>query len=196
MKKTTIILMVALFGGSLALSAQQPDSKKKTLGEKVGRFLDKTKTNLENAGHDLGDAIGFEDRIEGKSDLLKVNGAFYMPLYEKNLYTGDSAQSYRNACITIFKKKYPMTEIQTVAIPQTDWVLKTIENDAGIVGYEQTLFCYIIAKDGKEGYINAKFIFSQYKNVGQSYMRVKDSWPKWERTDILTNSVYNQLLNQ
>lgn len=194
MKKFWYLGFVLLLGAVTNVSAQKQDKKKVRFEEKVSKFLKKTKKNLEQAGHELGDAIGFEDRIDVKSDLVKVNGSFYMPLYSTDLYKGEDALTYRNTCTQLFRKKYPKVSIQSVAIPQKEWVLETVEKDGELVGYQRTLHCFIIARDGDEGYVNAKFTYQQYKNVGQEFQNVKGWWPKWERTDFMTNSVYDQLL--
>lgn len=195
MKKKGYIVLVLLLGAVTNVSAQSQDKKKEPFEEKVSKFLKKTKKELEQAGHELGDAIGFDDRIGGKSDLLKVNGSYYMPLYSTDLYKGEDALMYRKTCTQQFRKKYPKVSIQSVAIPQKEWVLETVEKDGELVGYQRTLHCFIIARDGDEGYVNAKFTYRQYKNVGQEFQNVKGWWPKWERTDFMTNSVYEQLLN-
>lgn len=194
MKKTTIFLAFLLLGATLNMSAQQPNKKKKTFEEKVSKFVKQTKKELEQAGHELGDAIGFDDRLYSKADLLRVNGSYYMPLYSKDLYKGEDALTYRKACTQQFRKKYPKVSIQSVTIPQKEWVLETVEKGGELVGYQRTLHCFIIARDGDEGYVNAKFTYRQYKNVGQEFQNVKGWWPKWERIDFMTNSVYEQLL--
>lgn len=195
MKKIGYIVLVLLLGAITNVSAQSQDKKKEPFDKKVSKFWKKTKKELEQAGHELGDAIGFNDRIDGKSDLLEVNGSYYMPLYSKDLYKGEDALTYRKTCTQLFRKKYPKVSIQSVAIPQKEWVLETVEKDGELVGYQRTLHCFIIARDGDEGYVNAKFTYQQYKNVGQEFQNVKGWWPKWERTDFMTNSVYEQLLN-
>lgn len=194
MKKFWYLGFVLLLGAVTNVSAQKQDKKKVRFEEKVSKFLKKTKKNLEQAGHELGDAIGFEDRIGVKSDLVKVNGSFYMPLYSTDLYKGEDALAYRKTSTQLFRKKYPKVSIQSVAIPQKEWVLETVEKDGELVGYQRTLHCFIIARDGDEGYVNAKFTYQQYRNVGQEFQNVKDWWPKWECTDFMTNSVYEQLL--
>lgn len=194
MKKIGYIMVFLLLGAATNVSAQSQDKKKEPFEKKVSKFWKKTKKELEQAGHELGDAIGFDDRLSGKSDLLKVNGSFYMPLYSKDLYKGKDALTYRKTCTQLFRKKYPKVNILSVVIPQKEWVLETVEKDGELVGYQRTLHCFIIARDGDEGYVNAKFTYRQYKNVGQEFQNVKGWWPKWERTDFMTNSVYEQLL--
>ena len=195
MKKIGYIMVFLLLGAATNVSAQSQDKKKEPFEKKVSKFWKKTKKELEQAGHELGDAIGFDDRLSGKSDLLKVNGSFYMPLYSKDLYKGEDALTFRKTSTQLFRKKYPKVNIQSVSIPQKEWVLEAVEKDGELVGYQRTLHCFIIARDGDEGYVNAKFTYQQYKNVGQEFQNVKDWWPKWERTDFMTNSVYEQLLN-
>lgn len=194
MKKIRYIVVVLLLGAATNVSAQSQDKKKEPFEKKVSKFWKKTKKELEQAGHELGDAIGFDDRLSGKSDLLKVNGSFYMPLYSKDLYKGEDALTFRKTSTQLFRKKYPKVNILSVVIPQKEWVLETVEKDGELVGYQRTLHCFIIARDGDEGYVNAKFTYRQYKNVGQEFQNVKGWWPKWERTDFMTNSVYEQLL--
>lgn len=195
MKKIGYIMVFLLLGAATNVSAQSQDKKKEPFEKKVSKFWKKTKKELEQAGHELGDAIGFDDRLSGKSDLLKVNGSFYMPLYSKDLYKGEDALTFRKTSTQLFRKKYPKVNIQSVSIPQKEWVLEAVEKDGELVGYQRTLHCFIIARDGDEGYVNAKFTYRQYKNVGQEFQNVKGWWPKWERTDFMTNSVYEQLLN-
>ena len=194
MKKIGYIMVFLLLGAATNVSAQSQDKKKEPFEKKVSKFWKKTKKELEQAGHELGDAIGFDDRLSGKSDLLKVNGSFYMPLYSTDLYKGEDALTFRKTSTQLFRKKYPKVNIQSVSIPQKEWVLEAVEKDGELVGYQRTLHCFIIARDGDEGYVNAKFTYRQYKNVGQEFQNVKDWWPKWERTDFMTNSVYEQLL--
>ena len=194
MKKTLIILSVVLLGTALTASAQKQQPKKQSFEKKLSKFLKETKRGMEQAGHEIGDAIGFDDRIGKQADLLKVDGSYYMPLYDKDLYRGDSALAFRTECTKLFRKKYPQVNIRSVAIPQEKWLTETVEKDGEIVGYQQTLYCYVIGRDGDDGYINAKFAYSRYKDIGQPYQRLKGMWPQWERTDILTNDIYAQLL--
>ena len=58
------------------------------------------------------------------------------------------------------------------------------------------MYCYAIAQDGEEGYINAKFTFQRYREVGGEYQPLQEKWPKWERTDVLSDKVYNKLLTK
>ena len=54
----------------------------------------------------------------------------------------------------------------------------------------------IIAKDGNEGFVNAKFVFERQKKVGDATMDNLVKWPLWIRTDVLPNEVYAKLLKK
>ena len=92
-----IMLAVVLFP---AVTSAQSDStavssKKEKFSEKMSRLLKRARTSMENAGHELGDALGFEDRIDtGSADSILIEGAYYMPLYDTNLYKGSDAMVY------------------------------------------------------------------------------------------------------
>ena len=62
-----------------------------------------------------------------------------------------------------------------------------------MTGYVQTLYCYVLAKDGDDGYVNARFVFQRQKEVGQQYEHVDGRWPLWERTDVIPMATYEQL---
>ncbi len=132
----------------------------------------------------------------GKSDgedVVKIKGAYYMPLYGTNLYKGDDANRLRAACQKLFASRYPKAVMKSSALPQTAWL--TEENVKGdkTVGYTQTMYCYIVAEDGTGGYINARFAYKRYKDEGGKYAPLSDYWPKWERTDFPTAAVYEKL---
>ena len=90
----------------------------------------------------------------------------------------------------------PQTDWALGSAPQTDWETTTVEVDGLVEGYAQTLYCYIIAKDGNEGFVNAKFVFERQRKVGESTMDNRVKWPLWMRTNVLTNEVYGKLLKK
>ncbi len=181
----------------LASTPVLAQSKKKTKSKSFSEYVNDAKTSLERVGHQLGDAIGFDDRLKGEnSDEIKVNGKFYMPLYTVSLYQGSDVEAFKDSCRHIFMNKYPQAKISSVTLPQEGWISESVKDNNNIIGYLQTLYCYIIAKDGNDGYINARFAFKRYKDVGKDFGTVEGSWPKWERTDVLTNSTYNELLTK
>jgi hypothetical protein len=74
--------------------------------------------------------------------------------------------------------------------------LDSVLEQAKTLGYVETLYCYVLGQDSGDGYINAKFMFKRYKNVGGSYQPLKATWPKWVNTNVLTNKVYDKLLEK
>lgn len=165
-------------------------AKKKTLKENMDSIWNQMKSDATDASQKVRGALGFEDR---HVDETKIDGTYYMPVYSVNLYKKEDGQSLKLACEKAFKARYPQAVIMTEAIPQEDWLTESVKKEKVVVGYSETLYCYILAKDGAEGYINAKFVFQRYKKVGGSYAPVAGKWPSWERTDAVPNAVYKQL---
>ena len=191
-----IMLAVVLFP---AVTSAQSDStavssKKEKFSEKMSRLLKRARTSMENAGHELGDALGFEDRIDtGSADSILIEGAYYMPLYDTNLYKGSDAMVYPDESRKLFAERYPDVEMLTVCLPQKEWITETIRMGKTVVGYRQTMHCFIIGKDGDDGSVNAKFTFRRHKEAGNQYKSVSGQWPLWEKTDIIPNNIYEKL---
>ena len=197
MKRVLSMLTAAMLLAVAPLSAQNKKTgTKESFGKKVSKFWKKTKKEMEDAGHELGDAIGFEDRIAREDDLVKVDGTYYMPIYKVNQYKGADADEYCEASRKKFGARYPNADIQSVVIPQGDWISKTVKQNDKIKGYQQTLYCYVLARDGNDGYIYAKFVYARYKDVGGTYNPVSGMWGTWERTDVIPNATYTKLLNK
>ncbi len=129
-------------------------------------------------------------------DLVKVEGNKYMPLYTTDLYKGGDGATYKSECRNIFLARYPKATIKSVVIPQTAWTTEEAVKSGTTIGYTQTLYCFIIAADGSGGYLNARFAYKRYKAVGGTYAPLAAVWPKWERADALTPSVYEKLLKK
>lgn len=194
--KNVIIIGAVLSLAVFTSCSSTKEGNNDSLGGKVGRVLSDTKSSMENAGHQFGDAIGFEDRVNPEEDYIRVSGNNYMPLYSSNLYKGSDGNSFRTECRRQFSNRYRTAVVQSVAIPQTGWLSEPVKKDNKITGYIQTLQCYVIARDGSDGYINAKFSFQRYKDVGENFQKLSDKWPKWEKTDVMTSKIYNKLLNK
>ena len=178
-------------------SAQTSTSNKtESLGSKISRILNRARKSANKAGKQVGYTLDADGHLNKENDLIKVSGLYYMPLYTVNLYQGKEAAEFRETVRKKFMEKYPQTKLQTVVIPQTDWLHEPVEKGDVIVGYLQTMYCYAIAQDGEEGYINAKFTFQRYREVGGEYQPLQEKWPKWERTDVLSDKVYNKLLTK
>jgi hypothetical protein len=179
------------------ISAQTSTSNKtESLGSKISRILNRARKSANKAGKQVGYTLDADGHLNKENDLIKVSGLYYMPLYTVNLYQGKEAAEFREIVRKKFMEKYPQTKLQTVVIPQTDWLHEPVEKGDVIIGYLQTMYCYAIAQDGEEGYINAKFTFQRYREVGGEYQPLQEKWPKWERTDVLSDKVYNKLLTK
>ena len=105
------------------------------------------------------------------------------------------AEKFKKTSEKLFAKKYPHTNIVSVTIPQEGWVSESVKDGSKVIGYLQYMYCYVLAKDGDDGYINARFSFQRYKDVGKEYGIVNGRWPKWDRTDVIPLPVYNELKN-
>ena len=197
MKRYIISASLLLCSCMCTVSAQTSTSNKtESLGSKISRILNRARKSANKAGKQVGYALDADGHLNKENDLIKVSGLYYMPLYTVNLYQGKEAAEFRETVRKKFMEKYPQTKLQTVVIPQTDWLHEPVEKGDVIVGYLQTMYCYAIAQDGEEGYINAKFTFQRYREVGGEYQPLQEKWPKWERTDVLSDKVYNKLLTK
>lgn len=190
-----MILLAGMMLAAMPAGAQVNEADKQpSLKEKVTGLWNKAKKDVKTTGKKLGEAIGLNDSSSYPHvDDVKIDGHYYMPLYTVELYKEADGQEFRDQCEALFKERYPSATVQTVRLPQTDWFVETVKRDGKIVGYTETLYCFIIARDGGDGYINAKFAFQQYKDVGHEYNHVVGKWPAWVRTDVLTNAVYEKL---
>ena len=192
----TIMALALLWMGMPAIAQTENTQQTETFGERFTRLAKKTVKEMEKAGHSLGDAIGFDDRVnpvEDEGDSVRIGSTYYMPLYTTNLYKGSDARIYIDECRKRFKERFPEAEIQSVALPQTQWVSSTLKRGNKVVSYTQTMYCYVLAKDGDDGYINARFSFTRTKQPGSVYKRETNGWPKWERTDVIPMADYQQM---
>ena len=190
-----IFTVVAMAVFSFATASAQIDKrgKKSNAKQKVGEFLNDAKDAAEQAGSAISEFFGFDDRVANKEDLIKIKRNYYMPLYSVNLYDGADAQGFPSECRALFASRYPQAEITSIALPQTDWIKEELKKDDEVVGHMHLMYCYIIARDGDDGYINARFTYKKYKQVGHEALVLNDSWPKWERTDYLSHEIYSEL---
>ena len=193
MKRYIISASLLLCSCMCTISAQTSTSNKtESLGSKISRILNRARKSANKAGKQVGYTLDADGHLNKENDLIKVSGLYYMPLYTVNLYQGKEAAEFRETVRKKFMEKYPQTKLQTVVIPQTDWLHEPVEKGDVIVGYLQTMYCYAIAQDGEEGYINAKFTFQRYREVGGEYQPLQEKW----RTDVLSDKVYNKLLTK
>lgn len=193
MRKYILSLAIILSASVSVASAQSKKSTKEDREKKVGEFLEESRKVLGEAGNAIGDFFGFDDRINNKEDLIKIKHVYYMPLYNVNLYKGKDAEGFRKECSEMFSRRFPQAKILSIALPQQQWVKEDVKKNKSVVGNTETMYCYIIAKDGDYGYINGRFSYKRYKAAGKDYAVLEENWPKWERTDFLTQEVYTKL---
>jgi hypothetical protein len=194
MKRLIITLASGLFL-AVPMGAQNNNTSSNTdhsLSTKMNKFWKKTKKTVSKTAENMKNELFSKDY----KDLTEIDGEYYMPLYDMNLYEGQDGEGLKATCRALFEAKYPDVKVTACALPQKGWIKETTKNDDKVTGYVRTMYCYILAKDGTDGYINAKFCFSESKKVGHSYIHSDAEWPKWERTDILSEKVFDQLVKK
>ena len=202
MKKKNLVLMtLALLIVSLPMNAQKNRNKQQqSFVKKVTSIWNKAKKQVSDTGKDIGEKIGINE-ISSKQkdvDLVEVDGKKYMPIYNFDLFmSGHAADDAELVRLSreAFTKRYPNANILYAVVPQKDWLNTVLKNGDSVVGYRREAYCFIVAKDGSDGYLNARFLFSADRKVGGEYMK-NNSWPRWERTDVLPNQVYDKLIQQ
>ena len=85
-----VLVMAAMTAVPVAAQTEKKaEAQKENFGDRFVRLGKKAVKEMEKAANNFGDAIGFEDRVNAESaDSVKVDGAWYMPLYTVNLYKG------------------------------------------------------------------------------------------------------------
>lgn len=185
---TLLLLALPMLAQSAKTGADTPikSTKRPNIFKQAGN-------TFKRAGQKIGRTLGI-DRHD--RDDVRVGDTYYMPLYDTNLYRGSETQGLQTVCRSRFMAKYPNAIVQTCVLPQQGWLSQDVVKNEQIVGYLQTMYCFIIAKDGNDGYINAKFEFQRYRDVGKNWGRVADKWPSWMRTDIIPMADYQMLVKK
>ena len=137
----TLACMLTLMLVPSCAQMTKKDTGNGPLSERVNKFWKKTKKAVNGVVEQVENDFANEN-----SGLRRIAGKYYMNI------------------------KYPAVKVRSCVIPQTDWMTETVETNGQVTGYAQTLFCYILAKDGDEGYINAKFVFERQKEVGGTFV--------------------------
>ena len=200
-KMNSMVMAIALLTIALPMNAQTNRNKQqKSLVKKVTTIWNNAKKQVKQTGKDIGEKIGFDDMAakEQDTDLIEVDGMKYMPIYNFDLFmSGHAADDAELVRLSreAFTKRYPNAKILYAVVPQKDWLNTVLKNGDSVVGYRREAYCFIVAKDGSDGYLNARFLFSADRKVGGEYMK-NNSWPRWERTDVLPNQVYDKLIQQ
>ena len=123
MKRYIISASLLLCSCMCTVSAQTSTSNKtESLGSKISRILNRARKSANKAGKQVGYTLDADGHLNKENDLIKVSGLYYMPLYTVNLYQGKEAAEFRETVRKKFMEKYPQTKLQTVVIPQTDWL--------------------------------------------------------------------------
>lgn len=191
MKKTTFLLLAAVVLLAMpAFGQTNTTSKKKSKKSGPAHVWNKVK---DNASMTSDRVAGFFGIGNGHEDETKIDGTYYMPVYDTSLYNASDAQTLKIECERLFKTKYPKAVILSETIPQTDWITEDVKQKKKVVAYLETLYCFILARDGDNGYINSLFMFQRYRKAGGTFETIRDKWPEWQRTDIVPNDVYAKL---
>ena len=187
MKKTIVTAMLALFAAFTA-NAQMTDkpSGKGSFTERVTNLWNNTKEKVEGVVDQVREGID-------PNGLRRIKGKYYMCIYDTDMYGGSDASELKSLCRQEFSAKYPGVKIVSVVIPSSEWTTASLERNGETTGFVQDISCYVLAKDGSDGYVNAKFMFERQKNVGEEYEKIDVKWPLWVRTDVLTPEIYERL---
>lgn len=186
MKKLTLMLTLACMS-CFTVCAQEVQEKKPTIAEKTSKIWNNAKSKVNNTTKAIKEQLGIDN--EKKAQLR----AKYMPVYTENKYKDENGNELMQLCRKMFYERYTNSYIQSVVIPTEDWSTSTVENEGNIEGYLQTLYCYILAKDGTVGYINAEFTIQRLKSPGGAYDKVSGRWPEMSRVDIIPEEDFKEL---
>lgn len=190
MKRTLILLAAAMLtvGTATAQTTDSENTESTSFGQKLSKFWKKVKNEV---SYTTSGIFGKED-----NDLSLIDGNYYMQVYELNLYKDTTGVAMRDMCRARFEALYPVAKVVSCVIPQTYWLSKPVKEDGKTVGYVQTMYCYVLAKDGTDGFINSKYVFMRAKEVGQSYVNDYESWGRLLRTDVLSREIYDELTKE
>lgn len=186
--KKSILLLLAAMAMCLSPVQAQTESKtkkaKKTISEKAGKVWKDAKESVNSTADIIKDELG----IKGSSrDSVRAK---YMPIYTRNKYEGGDMYKMVQTCREDFATRYPNCEIVSSVIPQKEWNTYPVIDGGNTVGYRQQLFCYVLAKDGDDGYVNAEYVYERTKSVGGDYTNTENAWPSHPRIDIIPAQDY------
>ena len=176
-----MVLMLAFLAMGLPTIAQKSNkAKPETLVKKVQGIWKKAKKQVSETGKELGEKIGVDDLKKQRTEddgLIEVEGMRYMPVYHYDQ----------------FVNKNTTADQEMVKLAQEDWTSTIVCNGETVTGYRRRAYAYVVAKDGNDGYLNARFLFREDKQPGQDYVK-SSAWPLLERTDAIPNQVYPKLI--
>jgi hypothetical protein len=188
--KKNLTMALWLLAVTLPMNAQVYKETDKSVKTRITELYGHARKGVQKAGKDISDFLGFESRKD--SDLVEIDGVKYMPLYTRNLFYADSTGMLAE-CRKAFKARYPKARILSVAIPQKSWIETAVKDDDRIVAYKRLAYCFVLAADGSDGYINAKYSFKGMREPGQEWVMPKEYWPHFEKADAIPNIHYKEL---
>jgi hypothetical protein len=190
MKNKNIAAALLLCSLAAPMHAQVYKDTSKTPKERFSQLLGETKKGMEKAGKTISDFFG---GIAAKdSDEVMIDGVKYMRIHSVNLFEGDDS-AMLTLCREDFIRRYPNTTIVSVAIPQASWTETALKEKGKIVAYRRVAQCFVLAKDGTDGYINARYGFRCSRTPGKKWVKPAEYWPKFERADAIPNVHFRQL---
>ncbi|CCY02961.1 putative uncharacterized protein [Prevotella sp. CAG:924] len=188
--KTSILIACMAMMVTTPTFAQTEVREGNNLPNAMTKLWNKAKNGVKKTGRKVGGFLGVGN--EQDMDLIDIDGVEYMPIYTKNLFYSDSTQMILT-CQHDLLSKYPSAKILNAVIPQATWDESELHDSGKVVGYRRRAYCYVLATDGNDGYINARYLFMSEKKGGHDWTQVKDEWAKCERVDIIPASAYTQL---
>lgn len=194
MKKIKMMVMLAMLC-ALPASAQidsngvahEGDAEKTTFKDKVSDAWTNTKEAVNTTADKVRKKLGYDDEKQARTRVK------YMPIYTKHKFTDSASDEMVEMCKEKFYQRYPEANILSAVIPSEKWQSEPVYKNGDIVGYLETVYCYILARDGRDGYLNAEYTFQRHKTVGCPYEKVAAKWPEFTRVDNFNSEVYQQI---
>lgn len=191
--KKMMITALGMLMMAAPMYAQVYKDVDKTPKERLNTLLDDIKKGVKKTGESLNDLLGLENKAD--VEWVEIDGVKYMPVYTTDLFVPDSAGMYR-ACREDFAKRYENASVISVVIPQEDWKETVVTENKKVTMYKRTVYCYVLGKDGTDGYINARYAFRQLRMPGKKWRVPEGYWPKFEHADAIPNAHYRKLKKQ
>lgn len=188
-KRIVFAIMAAIM---LTAPAQAQSEKARQVGKDIqGAVTDFFKKAKKGVNQTV-EAIN-EEFSNDTVGVRYIDGNRYMCIYDTNLYNQSDAAELMERCRADFGAHYPVAHIISCVIPQQQWEEIPVRRNGDIVSYRFRLNCYVVARDGNQGYINARYRFEKTKKIGQSIVNNDDRWPERVRVNALTPSIYEKL---
>ncbi len=188
--KKMLGMVVVLLATATAMNAQVYKETDKSVKTRVNTLWKQAKKGVKSAEKDVSDFLGIEKKKD--SDDITIDGVKYMPLYTKNLFYADSTGMLER-CRQDFSRRYPSAKIISVAIPQKTWIEAAKTSGSKVKAYKRTAYCYVLAKDGADGYINVRYLFQSMREPGRPWVYPEEYWPYMDRADAIPNAHYQEM---